>query len=227
MTKIIPNAFKVFNPAAVTRYPSPISEDAPLLTNEEKISQIADHFEEIMKILGLDLDDDSLAKTPERVARMYVNEIFSGLDLETFPDVSLFDEECAQEQNGQGVILTQVSFTSFCEHHFVPMIGKAYVGYIPSKKIVGLSKIHRIVRFFASRPQLQERLTSQIADSLQTILETDDIAVSIQAQHFCVIARGVQDENSLTSTSALLGSFKEDFLKKEEFFRLIELQKMV
>jgi GTP cyclohydrolase IA len=232
MQKIVKNTFNILkkpstvtNLAAITRYPSPIAEDAESLSKEEKIALIAEHFHDIMQILGLDLTDESLAKTPKRVARMYVNEIFSGLDLETFPDISLLDEECATEQNGQSLILTRVSFTSFCEHHFVPMHGHAFVGYMPNGKLLGLSKIHRIVRFFAARPQLQERLTSQIADSLSTILESDNIAVAIQAQHFCVIARGVQDDSGITSTSTLLGNFKNDPTKKEEFFNAIERQK--
>lgn len=207
--------------AAHTRYLSPLSEK-PLLPKEKRIEKIADHFESIMQLLGLDIDDDSLSKTPMRVAKMYVNEVFSGLDPSTFPEIRLIDEHCTSDIGHQSLVLTKAHFISFCEHHFVPMIGHAYVGYNPNGKVIGLSKIHRIVRYFAARPQLQERLTSQIADSLSIILETEDVAVSVQAQHFCVLSRGVRDENGITSTNYFSGAFKTDPSKRDEFFKSIE-----
>ena len=208
---------KNLNPLpSVTNYPSPLLQ-ASNLTPEEKIDQIADRFKEIMEILGLDLEDESLKKTPYRVARMYVNEIFSGLNLEEFPNISFFGDYYKHETRSN-LVLVKVNFTSFCEHHFVPFIGYAYVAYVPNEKIIGLSKIPRIVRFFAKRPQVQERLTAQIADSLSLLLESEDVAVSITAEHFCVKARGIQDENSHTTTNVIRGQFLTDPLRKQEFF---------
>lgn len=204
---------------ATTRYPSPIREEVSEKTAEEKIALIADRFSDIMQVLGLDMEDESLAKTPERVAKMYVNELFSGLNIQNFPEISLIDENCTSDVGHQSMIHTKCGFTSLCEHHFVPMTGFAYVAYMPHGKLIGLSKIHRIVRFFAARPQLQERLTSQIADSLALILGHDDIAVSLNAQHSCVMMRGVRDETGVTSTAYFSGSFKNDPTKQEEFFR--------
>ena len=195
------------NQAAMTNYPSPMVSSP--LSDEEKIALIASHFHDIMQILGLDLNHESLAQTPTRVAKMYVKEIFQGLNLNNFPDLTFIEDDSAEETTNQGLILTRVSFTSFCEHHFVPMIGNAFVGYIPKGKLIGLSKIHRIVRFFAARPQLQERLTSQIADSRSTILETEDVAVYLRAEHFCVLARGVKDES---------GFFKNKFADDNSLF---------
>lgn len=206
--------------AAITRYPSSIVSSP--LSQEEKIDLIADRFRDIMQALGLDLTDESLAKTPLRVAKMYVNEVFSGLDVNNFPEIRLIEEECTSEVGHHNFILTKCGFTSFCEHHFVPMWGQAFVAYIPQGKLLGLSKIHRIVRFFAQRPQLQERLTSQIADSLAILLESEDVAVTIQAQHFCVMARGVRDENGITTTSYFSGKFKTDASMREEFFRGVD-----
>ncbi len=210
--------------AATTRYPSPIVSS--VLSDEEKIEAISAHFEGIMTTLGLDLTDASLVQTPRRVAEMYVKEVFSGLDSKNFPDVGLFEEDHVSEAGHHSLVVTKCGFTSFCEHHFVPMMGVAFVAYIPRGKLLGLSKIHRIVRYFAKRPQLQERLTSQIADSLSHILASSDVAVSIQAQHLCVIARGVHDEESQTTTSYFGGAFTHDAAKREEFFQAIQrLQK--
>lgn len=205
----------------VTSFPSPILKKKKVQSNEEKIHLIAEHFREIMEILGLDLTDDSLAKTPQRVAKMYVQEIFAGLDEANFPKISFFKHNAQHEHNLQ-MVFFKVGFTSFCEHHFVPMTGFAYIAYFPGDKIIGISKVSRVVRFFARRPQLQERLTAQIADSLALLLEINDVAVSIHAQHFCVMARGIQDENSQMITHVLHGKFKTDEKLRSEFFEGIK-----
>lgn len=207
---------------AVTNYPSPLKPPSKK-TAEEKIEYIAQRFKEIMEVLDLDLTDESLQKTPQRVARMYVNEVFSGLDPQQFPEISFIGDHY-KYQGQSNIVLIKVNFTSFCEHHFVPMIGYAYVAYLPNQKLIGLSKIPRIVRFFAKRPQVQERLTAQIADSLSLLLETDDVAVSITAEHFCVKARGIQDENSHTTTTVLRGQFSSDQGRRQEFFEGINRQ---
>lgn len=188
--------------------------EQPKLTNDEKIALIEERFGEIMEILGLDLSDDSLKDTPNRVARMYVEEIFSGLNPLNFPDVSFFENKYAHPDQSN-MVLVQCSFTSFCEHHFVPMHGSCHVAYLPNKKLIGLSKIPRIVKYFARRPQLQERLTAQVADCLAELLETEDIAVAVKATHFCVIARGVEDHEGLTSTQVLRGRFQTDPYRRQ------------
>lgn len=206
--------------AAITQFPTPIKTPSQKIDESEKIEFIAERFREIMEVLGLDLTDDSLAKTPYRVAKMYVNEIFSGLDPSTFPPIS-FIEDRFQENDKSNIVFVKVNFNSFCEHHFVPMNGTAFVAYLPNKKLIGLSKIPRIVRFFARRPQVQERLTAQIADSLSTLLDTEHVAVSIMAQHFCIIARGIEDENSHVITNLLRGKFDKDHTLRREFFEAI------
>jgi GTP cyclohydrolase IA len=158
-----------------------------------------------MQILGLDLSENPLC------------EIFSGLDEENFPEISFFHDEFHHEHHAN-MVFVKVGFTSFCEHHFVPMTGFAYVAYLPEDKLIGLSKIVRIVRYFARRPQLQERLTAQIADSLAILLETDHVAVSINARHYCVLARGIQDEHSHTITNVLRGQFNANPDLRREFF---------
>lgn len=207
------------NPA-ITRYPSPIAKDAQNLSNDEKISQIAAHFKEILKILGLDLEDESIKKTPLRIAKMYVQEVFSGLSLDSFPEASFIPNQDLENKNSNTVFM-KVSFTSFCEHHFVPFHGKAFISYLPNKRLIGLSKIPRIVRYFAKRPQVQERLTAQIADALSLILDTENVAVSIIAEHFCVIARGIEDARSDTITNHLRGIFETDEATRREFFEAI------
>ncbi len=202
---------------AITRFPSPIAEDISKRTDDEKMQLIAEHFRGILEVLGLDLTNDSIAQTPERVAKMYVREIFSGLQENNFPAISFFKDEFHHEHHPHCVFV-KVGFTSFCEHHFVPMHGYAYVAYLPKKQLIGISKIPRIVRYFASRPQLQERLTAQIADCLSLLLGIEDVAVSIHASHFCVIARGVQDENSQMVTNVLRGKFDNDEKLRSEFF---------
>ena len=184
------------------------------LTAEQKKATIEQNFTEILKVLGLDLSDDSLCDTPRRVAKMFVNEIFSGLDYGNFPRLTVIENKM---QVDEMVRVADIDLASTCEHHLVTIDGKATVAYIPSDKVVGLSKINRIVRFFAQRPQVQERLNEQIMVALQTLLETDNVAVSITATHFCVKARGVMDANSQTTTTSLGGVFKSNPDTRREF----------
>lgn len=207
--------------AATTSFPTPIIENkTSSLTKEEKIQAIASHFEEILNLLGLDLNDDSLKKTPERVAKMYVNDIFSGLELSAFPTISLFDNKFSAKDDAH-MVYVKTGFTSHCEHHFVPFHGVAHIAYLPKKKIIGLSKIPRIVKYFAKRPQVQERLAAQIADSLARLCGTESVAVSITAEHFCVKSRGIEDENSHAVTNVLQGEFSTSEHRRKEFFEAI------
>ena len=184
------------------------------LSNEEKYQRIRFLMAEVVETLGLDLDDDSLHETPHRIAKMYVHEIFSGLDYREFPKLSLIENKMGADEM---VKVRDIDLTSTCEHHFVTIDGTAKVAYIPSDRIIGLSKINRIVQFFAKRPQVQERLTRQILVALQTLLGTPDVAVSIDATHYCVKSRGVRDTNSQTSTTALGGCFRENIHTRAEF----------
>ena len=184
------------------------------IDNEQKYERIKKSVMTIMKTLGLDLSDDSLLETPHRIAKMYVYEIFSGLDYSQFPKITVIENKMKVDEM---VKVKEISLTSTCEHHFVTIDGMAKVAYIPGNKIIGLSKINRIVRFFAQRPQVQERLTQQILVALQTLLETDDVAVTIEAKHYCVKSRGVMDATSETQTTALGGAFKESHRTREEF----------
>lgn len=184
---------------------TPIKTDAFKLSDEEKKEKIALLFEEIMDVMGLDLTDDSLSGTPDRVAKMYIDEIFSGLNPNNKPKIALFDNKY---QYNQMLVEKNITFYSNCEHHFVPIIGKAHVSYISSGKVIGLSKLNRIVHYFAKRPQVQERLTNQIANELKLILETEDIAVIIDAKHLCVSSRGIKDDTSTTVTAYYGGAFK-------------------
>ena len=186
------------------------------LTRDEKYSRIRESMKDIVTTLGLDLQDDSLTETPHRIAKMYVDELFGGLDYSNFPKISVIDNKMGVEEM---VKVDNISVISTCEHHFVTIDGASRVAYIPTNKIIGLSKINRIVRFFAQRPQVQERLTQQILVSLQTLLETDDVAVTIDATHYCVKSRGVMDSNSSTQTTALGGQFKEDKSMRAEFLK--------
>ncbi|WP_153912729.1 GTP cyclohydrolase I FolE [Shewanella sp. TC10] len=185
------------------------------MTSEQKIERIQGLMTEVVSTLGLDLTDDSLCETPHRIAKMYVNEIFSGLDYQQFPKVTQIDNKMGVEEM---VKVSDISVVSTCEHHFITIDGLADVAYIPKKKIIGLSKLNRLVRFFAQRPQVQERLTQQVLVALQTLLETDDVAVSINATHYCVKSRGVMDTQSHTTTSALGGCFKNNPASRAEFF---------
>lgn len=183
---------------------TPMKKDAFKLSDEEKKAKISILFEEIMDVIGLDLKDDSLKGTPERVAKMYIDEIFSGLNPANKPKVALFDNKY---QYNQMLVEKEITFYSNCEHHFVPIIGKAHIAYISSGKVIGLSKLNRIVQYYAKRPQVQERLTNQIAEELKFILGTDDVAVIIDAKHLCVSSRGIKDDTSTTVTSFYGGSF--------------------
>ena len=184
------------------------------LSAEEKYQRIQFLMSEVVETLGLDLTDDSLAETPHRIAKMYVHEIFSGLDYRHFPKLSLIENKMGADEM---VKIREIDLTSTCEHHFVTIDGVAKVAYIPKDKIIGLSKINRNVRFFGQRPQVQERLTRQILVALQALLGTDDVAVSIDATHYCVKSRGVMDTNSQTSTTALGGCFRENIHTRAEF----------
>jgi GTP cyclohydrolase I len=183
---------------------TPMRADAFKISDSEKKEKIAILFEEIMNVMGLDLTDDSLKGTPKRVAKMYIDEIFSGLNPKNKPKVALFDNKY---QYNQMLVEKNITFYSNCEHHFVPIIGKAHVAYISSGKVIGLSKLNRIVQYYAKRPQVQERLTNQIANELKEILGTEDIAVIIDAKHLCVSSRGIQDDTSATVTSYFGGVF--------------------
>ena len=183
---------------------TPMKADAFKISDEEKKQRIAILFEEIMDVMGLDLTDDSLKGTPKRVAKMYIDEIFSGLNPANKPKVALFDNKY---QYNQMVVEKNITFYSNCEHHFVPIIGKAHVSYISSGKVIGLSKLNRIVQYYAKRPQVQERLTNQIAEDLKAILETEDVAVIIDAKHLCVSSRGIKDDTSATVTTYYGGKF--------------------
>ncbi len=185
---------------------TPMKEDAFRLTNIEKKEKIATLFSEIMDVIGLDLTDDSLSGTPKRVAKMYIDEIFSGLDPRNKPKIALFDNKYRYNQM---LVEKNITFYSNCEHHFVPIIGKAHIAYISSGKVIGLSKLNRIVQYYAKRPQVQERLTNQIAQDLKSILGTEDVAVIIDAKHLCVSSRGVKDDTSATVTSYYGGSFNK------------------
>lgn len=195
-----------------------IQSDSFLLTDEEKIKRISVHFKEIMCILGMNPDDESLKKTPQRVAKMYVKEIFSGLNPFNKPALTLFDNNY---KYGEMVIEKNITLYSYCEHHFVPIIGKAHVAYIPNGKVIGLSKINRLVQYYAKRPQVQERLTIQIVGALKDVLHSADVAIIIDAVHHCVSCRGVKDTNSSTTTSHYSGKFKQD-TKKIEFISFIK-----
>jgi len=188
------------------------------IDRKDKIEQIESHFTEIMKIMGLDLNDDSLIETPKRVAKMYVNEIFWGLDYEAFPKCTAVENKMKYDEM---VIERNVNVQSNCEHHFVVIDGLATVAYIPNQKVLGLSKINRVVEYFSKRPQIQERLTEQIYHALQYILGTDNIAVVVDAQHYCVKSRGVEDVGSSTVTSKLGGVFKSDPAVRNEFMNIV------
>ncbi|MCW3076503.1 MAG: cyclohydrolase FolE [Bacteroidetes bacterium] len=211
---------EIGNEHLFTTEDTPMKANAFELSDDEKIKKIGSHFREIMETLGLDLKDDSLKGTPERVAKMYVKEIFSGLNPANKPEVALFENKYKYNQM---LVEKDITFYSNCEHHFVPIFGKAHVAYISSGQVIGLSKLNRIVQYFAKRPQVQERLTIQIAKELQLILKTDDVAVLIDAKHMCVSSRGVQDHNSATVTSFYGGKFNEEATRLE-FLKYVEMK---
>jgi len=196
---------------------TPMRPDAHDLTDEEKMLRIAEHFRGIMHTLGLDLTDDSLKGTPLRVAKMYVKEVFNGLNPKHRPEVKLFENKYGYKEM---LVERDITLHSFCEHHFVPIIGKAHIAYLNNGKVVGLSKLNRIVDYYARRPQVQERLTVQIANDLKEMLETEDIAVLVDARHMCVSLRGIEDVASSTLTASYHGTFKNRETK-EEFLQYV------
>lgn len=202
-----------------TSVDTPLRPDAFLLNDDEKMEKIEHHFREIMQTLGLDLTDDSLSGTPRRVAKMYVKEIFQGLNPKNRPSITLFDNVY---QYNEMLVERNITFHSNCEHHFVPIVGCAHVAYISNGKVIGLSKLNRIVQYYAKRPQVQERLTRQIAVDLVDTLGTEDVAVIIDAKHMCVSSRGVEDINSSTVTAEYGGKFKDPAVKAE-LLKYIEL----
>lgn len=200
---------------------TPIREDAFEMDDDLKMELIEKHFKEIMNILGMDLKDDSLKGTPKRVAKMFVKEVFSGLDPKNKPEVKLFENKYKYNEM---LVEKDITFFSHCEHHFVPIYGKAHVAYISNGNVIGLSKINRIVQYFAKRPQVQERLTVQIGNELKNALGTDDVAVIMDADHMCVSSRGVSDTSSSTVTSFYSGQFEHD-QKRNEFLKYISLSR--
>jgi GTP cyclohydrolase IA len=193
-------------------YNTPLRPDAFELTDSEKIQRIEASFLEIMQTLGLDMTDDSLKGTPKRVAKMYVKEIFSGLDARNFPKATLFENKFGYKEM---LVEKDITFYSNCEHHFVPFFGKAHVAYLGADKVIGLSKLNRIVQYFAQRPQVQERLTNQIGKELQNVLQTENVAVFLEANHLCVASRGIKDTNSSTITTFYGGRFMSDEMKNQ------------
>ncbi|MFQ0999817.1 GTP cyclohydrolase I FolE [Gilliamella sp. ESL0232] len=216
MTQLSPAAQKVKEALAAKNLETPLCR--LVIDNNERKAKIESHFREIMKLMELDLSDDSLAQTPHRVSKMYVDEIFSGLYYENFPKITLIENKM---QVDEMITVRDITLTSVCEHHFVTIDGKATVSYIPKDKVIGLSKINRIVTFFSQRPQVQERLTQQILVALQTLLGTVNVAVSIDATHYCVKSRGIKDSNSITTTTALGGGFKTNPSTRQEFLRAL------
>jgi GTP cyclohydrolase I len=198
---------------------TPLRADAFDITDEEKIAAIAPHFKAIMEILGMDLRDDSLRGTPLRVAKMYVKELFQGLNPANMPSMTLFENKF---QYNEMLVEKNINFYTNCEHHFVPFFGKAHVAYISSGKVIGLSKLNRLVEYFSKRPQVQERLTMQIGKALQTVLQTQDVAVMMDAKHLCVSSRGVKDDSSNTITSFFGGKFQDE-QKKMEFLKYVDI----
>jgi len=197
---------------------TPLRADAFALSEEEKIGLIEEHFRSIMHILGLDLSDDSLGGTPQRVAKMYVQEIFSGLNPANKPEAKLFENKY---QYNEMLVEKNITLYSYCEHHFVPIIGKVHVAYISNGMVIGLSKINRLVQYYAKRPQVQERLTNQIAEGLKEALNSEDVAVMIDAVHLCVASRGVKDTGSSTVTVSYSGRFREE-RTNAEFLSLVK-----
>ena len=198
---------------------TPLRSDAFDKTDDEKIAAIEPHFKAIMEVLGMDLNDDSLRGTPLRVAKMYVKELFQGLNPANMPSMTLFENKF---QYNEMLVEKNINFYTNCEHHFVPFFGKAHVAYISSGKVIGLSKLNRLVEYFSKRPQVQERLTMQIGKALQTVLQTQDVAVMMDAKHLCVSSRGVKDDSSNTITNFFGGKFQEENTKLE-FLKYIEM----
>ncbi len=198
---------------------TPIVVDKLLVKDKTKIGKIEKYFTSIMEVLGLDLTDDSLTDTPKRVAKMFVNEIFWGLKPENFPKCTVIENKMGYDEM---VIEKDITMMSNCEHHFVTIDGKAHIAYIPKGKVLGLSKLNRIVEYFARRPQVQERIAEQVYWALSYILETEDIAVVIEGTHYCVKSRGVEDHSSYTYTAKLGGCFRTEPEARAEFMTLIK-----
>ena len=203
---------------------TPLREDAFLLSPEEKIQKIEKHFAEIMHTLGMDMTDDSLRDSPKRVAKMYVNEIFGGLLPENKPGISTFTNKYKYRQM---LVEKDITVYSFCEHHFLPIIGKAHIAYISNGEVIGLSKINRIVDYYAKRPQVQERLTMQIVDAMKEALGTKDVACIIDAKHLCVNCRGIKDTQSSTITAELSGIFRTNPITRQEFLHYVGMSSLV
>lgn len=191
---------------------TPLRDNAFELSDGEKIKKIEHHFNQIMQTLGLNLFDDSLGGTPKRVAKMYVQEIFGGLNPKKKPEISLFENKYNYNRM---LVEKDITLYSTCEHHFLPIIGKVHVGYFPAKNVIGLSKINRLVEYYAKRPQVQERLTIQIAEGLKEALDIEDIAVMIEADHLCVASRGIKDTKSATITDYFSGKFENDEVRNK------------
>ncbi|WP_069132634.1 GTP cyclohydrolase I FolE [Rhodohalobacter halophilus] len=214
------NAEEIGDDHISTSVKTPLRDDAFELSDGEKIEEIEKHFAKIMETLGLDLTDESLSGTPHRVAKMFVKEVFQGLNPKNKPDAKKFGNKYDYSDM---VVVKNINVTSFCEHHFLPFIGKAHVAYYSTGKVIGLSKINRIVDYYSRRPQVQERLTLQIADELETALESKDVAVFIESKHFCVSTRGIQDRESSTVTTEYRGKFKDE-LTQQRFIDYIKAQ---
>lgn len=221
--EIAPTSFAEMGEEHVgTSLQTPLREDAFVMDDDLKVELIEKHFREIMNILGLDLTDDSLRGTPHRVAKMYVKEVFSGLNPKNKPAAKLFENKFKYNEM---LVEKDITFHSHCEHHFVPIHGRAHVAYISNGHVIGLSKINRIVQYFSKRPQVQERLTMQIGNELKEALGTEDVAVIMDAYHMCVSSRGVHDTNSSTVTSFYSGKFERDEQSRNEFLKYISLEK--
>ena len=200
-----------------TSVETPLRPDAFDKSDDQKIEEISFHFKKIMEVLGLDLTDDSLSGTPNRVGKMYVKEIFSGLDPKNKPKMSIFDNK--YEYNKM-LVESDITFNSSCEHHFLPIVGKAHIGYVSSGKVIGISKLNRIVQYYGRRPQVQERMTMQIYNELKKALQTEDIIVVVEAEHLCVSSRGVNDKSSKTTTLEYGGQFN-DINIQNNFFKMV------
>jgi len=201
---------------------TPLRADAFEKSDDEKIENIQYHFKKIMEEMGLDLTDDSLSGTPYRVAKMYVKELFYGLNPENKPKLSTFENKYSYQKM---LIEQNITIDSACEHHFLPIVGFANVAYIPKDKVIGLSKINRLVDYYARRPQVQERLVLQILNDLQNVLDTKDVIVSVTAKHLCVSSRGIKDQSSFTTTLEYGGCFSETEIRNE-FLKVITDQKL-
>jgi len=202
----------------MTSADTPIRPDAFEKSDDQKMKSIETHFHSIMEEMGLDMTDDSLKGTPHRVAKMFIQEIFSGLNPQNKPKISVFENSYHYDKM---LVEANISFNSTCEHHFLPIIGKAHIGYVSSGKVIGLSKLNRIVDYFSRRPQVQERLIMQIFNELKTALETDNVIVVMEAKHLCVSSRGIKDESSFTSTIQYGGIFNEKE-NRNDFFNLVK-----